>query len=128
MVKYVVICLIVALGVSSSALGSLIQGQTFSIGSSGAMQLLQGDQSGSYSQNLSIDLTQEGEGGTGFAVAQTFLSSRFSNIGMSTSGLLGTNHVGLGSALGGSSLLLPSTMSADALLARARLNSLLLGF
>lgn len=130
MLKHVVVGLTVALLVSSSAFGTLIQGQTMAIGTSNTMQLIGADASGSWNQNLVVDLTQEGEG-SGLMLARTYMTGSSYHIGGLTSltGLLGGSHIGLGSALGTSSLLLPSmtVTSADALLARARLNSLLLG-
>ena len=130
MFKQVLTGLAIALLVSSSAFGVLIQGQGTSIGTSNTMQLIGAEQEGSWNQNLVVDLTQEGSG-SGTMLVRTYITNRSSNIGGLNlgTGLLGGSHIGLGSALGTNTLLLPSmaATSADALLARARLNSLMLG-
>jgi len=128
MLKYGVVCVSIALLISCSALGAINQGQTVAIGTGNTVHLLQSDQNSHWSQNLTVNLTQEGEGGTGLISTTAFVSSPGSSIGsaLGAASLLGATHLHSTTMLGAGSLLMPSATSANALLARARLNSLLL--
>jgi len=128
MLRQVVVCITLVLLVSASAQGSIDQWQGFSIGTGEAIHLAQGEQTAHWSQNLTIDMTQEGDGGSGLMLASAYAlgSTRQIGIGGGLTGLLGVSRVRAASTLGAGTLLMPSAGGANALLARARLNSLLL--
>ena len=134
MLKRVVVSVVVALLVSSSGLASISQAQGFSIGNTNLIQLTQGQQNGQSVQDLIVELNQEGTG-TGLTVASAYLFSFGGQVG---TGLVGTGLVGTG-LLGARQIVAPPVLGvsgvglplvagagANALLMRARLNSLLL--
>lgn len=127
MLKQVVVCITLVLLVGASAQGSILQGQNVSIGTGNAIHLAQEQHNAQGTQNLSIDLTQENEGGSGLMLAKAYTFGFTGQIGgLGVSGLLGVSQIGLIPNLSAGSLLIPSAGGAQALLARARLNSLLL--
>lgn len=127
MSKRVVVSVVVALLVSSSAFASIAQVQGFSIGNTNLVNLTQGQQNGQSTQDLIIELNQSGTG-LGLTVASAHLFSFGGQVGtgLGTTGLLGAYPVGVTAGFGVSGVLMPSMASANALLMRARLNSLLL--
>ena len=139
MLKRVVVSVVVALLVSSSGLASISQAQGFSIGNTNLIQLTQGQQNGQSVQDLIVELNQEGTG-TGLTVASAYLFSFGGQVGTGQvgTGLVGTGLVGTG-LLGARQIVAPPVLGvsgvglplvagagANALLMRARLNSLLL--
>ena len=134
MLKRVVVSVVVALLVSSSGLASISQAQGFSIGNTNLIQLTQGQQNGQSVQDLIVELNQEGTG-TGLTVASAYLFSFGGQVGTGQvgtglvgTGLLGARQIVAPPVLGVSGVGLPlvAGAGANALLMRARLNSLLL--
>ena len=134
MLKRVVVSVVVALLVSSSAFASISQVQGFSIGNTNLIQLTQGQQNGQSVQDLIVELNQEGTG-TGLTVASAYLFSFGGQVGTGQvgtglvgTGLLGARQIVAPPVLGVSGVGLPlvAGAGANALLMRARLNSLLL--
>jgi hypothetical protein len=128
MFKTTVVSVVLTLAVSSSALGGIIQGQDFAIGTANAIHLLQDQQGATSAQNLLVDITQDTSGG-GVAVVSAHVFGVTGEVGgtWGASGLLTASRLGVSPVVGAGSLLLPGTTNVNALLARARLNSLLLG-
>lgn len=128
MLKHVVVCFTLVLLVGASAQGSILQGQNVAIGTGNAIQLVQqAQQNAQGTQNVFIDLTQESEGGSGLMLARAYTFGFTGQIGgLGVSSLLGVSQIGLIRNLSAGSLLIPSAGGAQALLMRARLNSLLL--
>jgi hypothetical protein len=117
--------------IGSSALGGVLQqGQITSIGTGNTVHLAQGQQNAQWTQDLVIDLTQGNEGGSGLMLAKvtTFgFSHEFGGLGASSLLAATATAIGVTPNLAATSLLLPAVGgSANAVLARARLNSLLL--
>jgi hypothetical protein len=129
MFKEVGVSILAVLLIGSSALGSVLQqGQITSIGTSNTVHLAQGQQNSQWAQDLVIDLTQSGDGESGLMLASVYtFGSSHPFGGWGVSGLLAATAVGVTPGLRTSSLLLPAVGgSVNAVLARARLNSLLL--
>jgi hypothetical protein len=128
MFKTTVVSVVLTLAVGSSALGGIIQGQDFAIGTANAIHLLQDQQGASSAQNLLVDITQDTSGG-GVAVVSAHVFGVTGEVGgvWGASGLLAASRLGVSPVLGAGSLLVPGTTNVNALLARARLNSLLVG-
>jgi len=126
MLKTAAVSVVLALAVSTSALGGIIQGQDFAIGTANVINLLQGQQSATSAQNLLIDITQDTSGG-GVAVVSAHVFGVTGEVGgaWGASGLLAASRLGVSPVLGAGSLLIPGTTNVNALLARARINSLL---
>ncbi len=129
MFKEVGVSILVALLISSSVLGGVLQqNQITSIGTGNAVHLAQGQQNSQWAQDLVIDLTQSSNGESGLMLANVYaFGSSHQFGGWGVSGLLAATAVGVTPGLRTSSLLLPvAGGSVNAVLARARLNSLLL--
>jgi hypothetical protein len=129
MFKEVGVSILAVLLIGSSALGGVLQqDQIASIGTSNTVHLAQGQQNSLWAQDLVIDLTQSGDGESGLMVANVYaFGSSHEFGGWGVSGLLAATAVGVTPGLRTSGLLLPTVGgSVNAVLARARLNSLLL--
>ena len=127
MFRTIAVSAVLALVVSSGASGSIIQAQDFAIGTANAIHLLQGQQNTTSAQDLLIDITQDTSGG-GLAVVSAHVFGVTGEIGgtWGGSGLLAASRLGgMSPILGAGTLLVPHAMNANMLLARARLNSLL---
>jgi hypothetical protein len=127
MFKSIMVSMVVALAVSSSAWGGIVQGQDFAIGTANAIELLQGQQNSTSTQDLLIDISQDTSGG-GLAIASAHVVGITSEIGgaLGASGLLATSRLGTSPLLGVGGALIPGAGSVNMALARARLNSLLI--
>jgi hypothetical protein len=127
MFKSIMIAMVLALAVSSSAWGGIIQGQDFAIGTANAIHLLQGQQNSTSAQDLLIDISQDTSGG-GLAVVSAHVLGVTGEIGgaWGASGLLAASRLGANPLLGVGGALIPGAGSVNMALARARLNSLLI--
>ena len=128
MLRQAVIGITLALLVSVSAQGSIDQGQGLSIGTANTIDLIRGSQNAQWSQNLTVQLIQGDDTGSGLVLAKAYSFGFTGAVGgtLGLSSLLGVGQVGMIPTLGAGSLLIPSAGSASGLLAQARLNSLLL--
>jgi len=129
MFKAVGVSLMAVLLIGSSGLGGVLQqGQITSIGTGNTVHLAQGQQNAQWTQDLVIDLTQGNEGGSGLMLAKVTTFGFSHDLGgLGASSLLAATAIGVTPNFAATSLLLPAVGgSANAVLARARLNSLLL--
>jgi hypothetical protein len=127
MCKLIAVSVALALLASSNALGVIIQGQDFAIGTTNGIHLNQGQQGANSAQDLLIDINQSTDGG-GLSIISARVIGVTGQIGgaWGASSLLGTSQLGLNPVLGNGVSLVPGAASTSMLLARARLNSLLL--
>jgi hypothetical protein len=122
--KLIVCSLALVLLAGSSAFGITIQNQVFDIGSVNSVDLTQGIQNAHSVQNLTINLSQIGNG-LGLTTANVSLLGVTSHMGglFGASSLLGASSLGVHSMLGTTGLLLSPVGS----LQMAQTRALLLG-
>ncbi|HNY78307.1 MAG: hypothetical protein RBS72_04010 [Sedimentisphaerales bacterium] len=136
--KWMACSAVLVLLAGSGAFGITIQNQVFNVGSANTIDLTQGIQSASSAQNLTIDLSQVGNG-SGLSMANVSLHSVSGQMGalfgtpslLGTSGLLGTPSllgsglIGLNPIVGTGGLTMP--LGALGSLQMAQLRAQLLG-
>jgi hypothetical protein len=124
--KWIACSAVLVLLAGSGAFGVTIQNQVFNVGSANTIDLTEGIQSASSAQNLTIDLSQVGNG-SGLTMANVSLMSVSGQMGglFGTPSLLGTGLIGLNPIAGTAGLTMP--LGALGSLQMAQMRAQLLG-